>query len=42
VKLTQSEADRLLAFLRRWCRPQGEDAVREFDHWAKRLTGSKS
>ena len=42
VKLAQSEADKLLAFLRRTCRPQTPDDQHEFDHWAKRLTGSKS
>jgi len=42
VKLAQSEADKLLAFMRRTCRPRTPDEIHEFDHWAKRLQGAKS
>ena len=42
LKMTESEAARLLAYLDRWARPAGEEAEREHLHWRKRLTGAKS
>ena len=42
MKLRASEAERLLSFMRRTCRPRTPDEVAEFDHWAKLLIGPKS
>ena len=42
MKLSTTEAAKLLAFMVRTCRPATPELQREFDHWVKRLTGPRS
>lgn len=42
VKLTATEAQRLVSFLDQWCRPATEQAQKEHLYWRARLEGPRS
>lgn len=42
LKLSDSEAARLLAYLDRWARPENPQAQKEHLAWRKRLEGARS